>query len=117
MGRVITNDVNEIVLNIKRFLARVVDWGIYILICSWILYSVFNVYYLPMDEMLKLLVKYYAYFAYIIMIFIEPLLLKFFGTTPGKFICGLYVYTVNENKLSYQEGISREVKYFSMEWV
>lgn len=43
----------------------------------------------------------------ILMILIEPLLLWVFGTTPGKFIFGLYVYTVNENKLTYQEGLSR----------
>jgi len=41
------------------------------------------------------------------MLFIEPLLLSIFGTTPGKAIFGLSVRTDSGKKLTYVEGLER----------
>lgn len=41
------------------------------------------------------------------MILLEPLLLKLFGTTPGKWLLGLYVTDEWGKKLSYVDGLSR----------
>lgn len=45
--------------------------------------------------------------AYGIMLFIEPVLLHTFGTTPGKWLFGLRITNGSHNKLSYSEGLQR----------
>lgn len=47
----------------------------------------------------------------ILVIFVEPLLLKVFGTTPGKWITGMKVYNSEyERNPSYTEALSRTIR-------
>lgn len=104
----VKDNTDYICLSIKRFLARTLDLVIYDFIFGIILYIVLDSFPIQ-DQFLKYMV---GFIPYILMIVIEPLLLHLFGTTCGKFLMGLYVYTVNDNKLTYQEAFERVKKVF-----
>ncbi|MBE5967067.1 MAG: MerR family transcriptional regulator [Lachnospiraceae bacterium] len=48
-----------------------------------------------------------TFIAIVIMLFIEPLWLHLFGTTPGKAIFGLRIENADGRQLSYSEGLER----------
>lgn len=105
---VIRDNSKDIGLSIKRYIARMVDWSIYFLLCCWVMVLLFHAFFYQSKPMVLLSI----YLSFGLMIIVEPLLLKFFGTTVGKFLFGIYVYTVNENKLAYQQGLERVLRVF-----
>ncbi len=51
-------------------------------------------------------------FATLLMLFLEPLCISLFRTTPGKYIFGITVSNVNGSKLTYKEALVRTFKVF-----
>lgn len=88
----------------RRFFARMFDLAIYQFIWSLILVSLFH----------EILINWGSLglfaadlIAHIIMLFMEPLLLHLFGTTPGKAIFGLHLKNRFGKNLSYYDGLCR----------
>jgi uncharacterized RDD family membrane protein YckC len=54
-----------------------------------------------------------SYISFVLMIFVEPLLLTTWGTTPGKAILGLKLRNDDGTKLSYGEGVARTFGVFA----
>lgn len=88
----------------RRFLARMLDINIYSLFWLALLTKVFN---MNIAKQNSILSYFNTIIAIIIMLFLEPLLLKCFGTTFGKWIFGLYLKNENGNNISYKEGYNR----------
>lgn len=88
----------------RRFFARSLDFAIYSLIWDLILMVVAHVnitFFSPMETMFSTIV------VLVLMLMIEPLLLKLFGTTLGKWILGLSVLHYEERHLTYGEAATR----------
>ncbi|NYB72858.1 MerR family transcriptional regulator [Sedimentibacter hydroxybenzoicus DSM 7310] len=88
----------------RRYLARALDIFIYGVIWSAFLAFVFHVNVLERstpENILDTLIE------FIMMLFLEPLWLRLFGTTPGKFIFGLRIENPDGGHLSYTEGLER----------
>lgn len=92
----------------RRFFARSIDLGIYGLIFHLILLQFVPFRMLTGSAFFTLLSSYVGYG---IMLLIEPVLLHFFGCTPGKWLWGLRVEGV-EGKLSLREARERTKEMF-----
>jgi len=88
----------------RRFFARMLDLGIYSIPWTAFIAFVLNVNISNRSIWGNMLD---AYAAMILMLFIEPLLLKLFGTTPGKAVFGLRVISDRGEYFSYFEGFER----------
>ncbi len=88
----------------RRYLARLFDITIYNILWSAFLAFAFNV---PLTGRSNLGNILDVFIAITIMLFLEPLLLHLFGTTPGKAIFGLKIETADGSLLSYSEGLER----------
>lgn len=93
----------------RRYFARTFDFYVYGLFLFAFQALVLNVDSSKHSTIENLLI---SYFAYLLMIFIEPLLLSTVGTTPGKWLLGLRVTDNAGQKLSYVDGLSRTVTLF-----
>ena len=88
----------------RRYFARVLDILLYSITWSAFLAFVFHVNVLERstaETILDTLIE------FIMMLFLEPLWLHKFGTTPGKFIFGLRIESAEGEYLSYTEGLER----------
>ena len=45
--------------------------------------------------------------AYFVMLFVEPIFLHFFGTTPGKAIFGMHIESADGGRLGFWDGVAR----------
>lgn len=88
----------------RRFLARSFDISIYNILWSAFLAFVFHVNVAARSSPENLLDM---FIIYIMMLFSEPLLLRLFGTTPGKFIFGLRIENLDGGRLFYGDGLER----------
>ncbi len=91
---------------IRRYIARRIDLSIYAALAGLLLTACnVNIFHgsIAINILRDLLLLCAVFFA-------EPLLLKHFGTTPGKWITGLYVYDEYGRKLSYADALSRTEK-------
>jgi DNA-binding transcriptional MerR regulator len=88
----------------RRFLARMLDVTIYSTFWSALLALVFHVNITNRKGVLDFID---TIMAIIIMLFVEPLLLRFFGTTIGKWVFGLRLEDENGNRPSYNSGFTR----------
>ncbi len=88
---------------VLRFFARQLDLFIYqtLVNCTFLLGGV-NIAALPQGSRILLTLLGIA-----LMLFVEPLLLCTWGTTPGKWIMGLSVRLYNGKKLEYMDGMAR----------
>ena len=91
-----------------RFLARITDLAIYGLFWSILFYTLLDN--LPIRN--YILQYLYTLVPYFLMILIEPLLLKYFKTTLGKWLVGLYIENHNGERLTYSQGLKRTWKVF-----
>lgn len=87
----------------RRFFARTIDYGVYSLIWYFILYGIIGAY--PIRSNIVRFMCTFIPFA--MMLFIEPLLLSKFGTTPGKWIFGFSIHDNSGHKPSYLTGLQR----------
>jgi len=87
----------------RRYFARMLDMSIYSILWAVFLAFVLNINVIARTGWANVLD---TFVALLIMLFIEPLLLSIFATTPGKAIFGLKV-TERVRKLSYSEGLER----------
>ena len=88
----------------RRFMARAFDIFMYDIIWSAFLAFAFNINIMARSNWEALLD---TYIAIAIMLVLEPLLIKLFGTTPGKAIFGLRIEFCDGSPLSYKEGLKR----------
>lgn len=88
----------------RRFFARELDLFIYSSLWNIFLTVVMNINIANRKGWTDLLD---TFIAFLLMLFIEPALLRFFGTTAGKWILGLRITDSEGRHLSYSEGLSR----------
>lgn len=88
----------------RRFFARYLDLSLYSLIWSAVLAFAFHANLAIRGAPLNLVD---TIIGFALMIFIEPLLLHAFATTPGKAIFGLKVQAPDGTRLTYREGLAR----------
>jgi hypothetical protein len=88
---------------IIRFLARLFDTLLYSLIVGFFigLSGYFSVFFEEVDEILQSIIILFSY------IFIEPVLLHIFGTTPGKQLFNISLKKVNGKALRFKDTLNR----------
>ncbi|HHV42148.1 MAG TPA: RDD family protein [Clostridiaceae bacterium] len=93
----------------RRFLARFLDWSIYYVIWNYISLILIR------GKIVRGLLLMYADTMAVmaIMLILEPLLLSFLGTTPGKTVMGLRIRTDEGNKLSLKDAFKRTFQVFA----
>lgn len=87
-----------------RFFARSVDIGIYAVLSILVFFVLTGTNVDALGNMSSLAV---IYGAFVFMFIFEPLLIHFFGTTPGKLAAGIFVYDENGSRLSYGAALKR----------
>lgn len=88
----------------RRFLARSFDFTLYGIFLMVIQAFVFNINVATRTSGGNILDTFIIYF---LMVLIEPFLLAAFGTTPGKWLLGLYITDEAGEKISYSDALSR----------
>lgn len=93
----------------RRYFARTIDMILYGLI-SFIFFALIN----PNQpyQVFDLRDKIDYVVSILLMLFLEPLWLMLWGTTPGKWILGLQVRGRGDEKLTYSQGFARTRKLF-----
>ncbi|WP_313344083.1 RDD family protein [Sedimentibacter sp.] len=91
----------------RRFLARSFDISMYNILWSVFLAFIFHVNVAARSGSETLLD---TFIVFIMMLFLEPLFLRLFGTTPGKFIFGLRIENPDGEHLFYNEGLDRTLR-------
>jgi uncharacterized RDD family membrane protein YckC len=93
----------------RRFFARSLDLGLYSVLVLTIGYYVFKISFSndPLSNVLD------TFFACLIMLALEPLMLSTLGTTPGKWIFGLVVRDQSGHRLSFLGAFRRTFGVFS----
>ena len=94
---------------IRRYLARRFDNLFYITI--WFIF-IFVIFKMNIFNQSKLIWIIHGLLATILSVILEPVFLKCFATTPGKWLLGLYVYDNQGKKLTFIEGLEREFSVF-----
>lgn len=94
---------------IRRYFARSIDISLYSLLLTLIQYYILEWY--PKDTGLSNLLNIYLYMG--LMLIIEPLLLSFIGTTPGKYLLGLIVRDASGKKLSLKDSYKRTLTVYT----
>ena len=94
---------------IRRLLARGIDYMAYFFLSSILLTAVFRVNISQESGGAGMLA---GILSVLMMLFLEPLLLRLFGSTLGKFVLGLSVTDREEGRLSYPAGLLRTWNVF-----
>lgn len=94
---------------IRRYFARTFDLSIYSLLLTLIQNYIFQWY--PKNTFFNNLLSTYLYIG--LMLIIEPILISFIGTTPGKWLLGLNVRDSSDKKLSLSDSYKRTLSVFS----
>lgn len=90
----------------RRYFARLMDYVFYDVLWGFLLFVIFHQrYQLESSWIFRVMVMFMP--TIILMVFIEPLFLSVFGTTPGKWISGISVLHGEGRKLTYKEGLQR----------
>lgn len=97
----------------RRYLARSFDGIIYMILWTVFLALAFHVSVTDRNNAESFLD---TIITTIMMLFLEPLLLHLFGTTPGKEIFGLKIENPDGSHLSYGEGLKRIWGVSAGEW-
>lgn len=87
----------------RRYFARTIDIQIYSIFIRIIFYFAFEI----NLKVVGISVWAVTILSCVLMLLIEPLLLRYLGTTPGKFILGLRLRNKKGKKLSYFDGFIR----------
>ncbi len=91
-----------------RYGARLVDMCIWLLLVNLLFRAGFGI-----DPMLSPTLGYgWVSLVYLCMLIFEPVMLHFFGTTPGKFIFGIFILNKDNEKMSFKEAYIRSVRLF-----
>jgi len=89
----------------RRLFARTLDYNLYLLPLELLCLLGFRLN--PASAGGRIATSVSAVLAYVLMLCIEPVLLHFFGTTPGKWLFGLRITNYDGTHLTYEEGIRR----------
>jgi hypothetical protein len=95
------NEVNHPFHPWRRYFARVFDIAVYNITWLSFLRFTFHVNLIGRSRILD------SYIAIGMMLFLEPLWLHFFRTTPGKAILGIRIEDFNGKNLTYRQGFDR----------
>ncbi len=90
----------------KRYIARDID----ITICILLIEFVWIVLLHRISTESNLEEYLFAFFGLLLMLFLEPLCISHFGTTPGKYIFGITISNLNGERLTYKEAFQRTCK-------
>lgn len=90
----------------KRFFARDIDIAICILLIEFVWIVLLH----RISSESTLEEYLFAFFGLLLMLFLEPLCISHFGTTPGKYIFGITISNLNGEKLTYKEAFQRTCK-------
>lgn len=104
LGELASDRIPRVQAPWRRFFARSLDLSIYSLVWDLILMGVANVNiarFGSRETMMSTIV------VLVLMLILEPLLLRLFGTTLGKWILGLSVLHYEERRLTYGEAAAR----------
>lgn len=93
---------------VRRFFARALD-DLFCIVLSCALLCLLGV---PLNAATRGLTALLWLLSGALMLFLEPALLHFFGTTPGKALFGLYIENDGGERLSYHEGLCRTWSVF-----
>lgn len=87
----------------RRFFARTIDLALFSLFWDFVLYIIMGMHYIDSNT-----IQYFSTFVvFVLLIFIEPILLSIFATTLGKWIFGLHLTDIHGRKPDYHKGLSR----------
>ncbi|MBO5670574.1 MAG: MerR family transcriptional regulator, partial [Clostridia bacterium] len=89
----------------RRLFARTLDYNLYLLPLELI--CLLGLHLNPASPGGRIATAVSTVLAYVLMLCIEPVLLHFFGTTPGKWLFGLHITNYDGTRLTYEEGIQR----------
>lgn len=90
----------------RRYFARQMDYIFYGVLWGFLFFVLFRQkYQLESGWIFRMMVMFVP--TIILMVFIEPLFLSVFGTTPGKWISGISILHDEGRKLTYKEGLQR----------
>lgn len=107
----ISNNIEKDVIKHKpqpwrRYFARQMDYVFYGVLWEFIFSVLFRQrYQLESGWIFRIMVMFVP--TIILMVFIEPLFLSIFGTTPGKWVSGISIMHGEGRKLTYKEGLQR----------
>ncbi|MBQ7859589.1 MAG: MerR family transcriptional regulator [Faecalibacterium sp.] len=93
----------------RRFLARWLDLMLYSFLLHALLHGVFQLW--PLQNALAELVL--GFMPVLMMLFVEPLLLRWLRTTPGKWLLGLRLQQKGGYPFDYSEGLIRTWRVFT----
>ena len=92
----------------KRFFAREIDIAICLLLIEFVWIVLFHR--ISSESILESYL--FTLFSLLLMLFLEPLCISSFGTTPGKYIFGITISNLNGAKLTYEEAFQRTYGVF-----
>lgn len=92
----------------RRFFARLLDDYLYTTL--WVIFGLLVIHKSPTSDSGAAWTAAAGLMAVLLMVFVEPLFLATWGTTPGKWLLGLSVRDNTGQKLSYGEGLYRTVQ-------
>lgn len=91
-----------------RYWARMTDYLIFCLLCGIIVAIIYE----PLLDIRKLL----GIIMFFLYIFVEPIMLSSWGTTPGKALLRIRLRRRDGTKLNYSEGLNRSFKVWLRGW-
>jgi uncharacterized RDD family membrane protein YckC len=92
----------------KRFIARMIDYVIYIF-SLMLIHDFVNIYIMHIKLKLPALIFYASLWLWI---FIEAILLSVFGTTPGKWLLNIFIKDVNNDRMRFDNALIRSLNVF-----
>ena len=93
---------------VRRYVARMLDYTLISVLLFLLIFVVFRV-----RPAAKLLTTVLSYAAPVLALPILAFILSKFGTTPGKWLMGLEVYSVYGGKMHFDAAFSRELEVFT----
>lgn len=103
------DELSKVRSPVRRFFARELDMFIYSMLWMCFLVLVFNV---NISNLSRTQNSANSLVGILLMLFIEPALLARFGTTAGKWLCGLGVTDIDDKNLSYTQAFERTWSVF-----
>lgn len=92
----------------RRYFARQMDYAFYSVLWAFLFFVLFRQRYESVPGLVFVIGVLLA--PILFTVFIEPLFLTVFGTTPGKWVLGISVLHGEGRKLTYKEGLQRTLK-------
>jgi uncharacterized RDD family membrane protein YckC len=100
-----------------RWLARMIDYSIYIIVFDFIADNLLRLFGLNYNDYFfnssNETLTIYIFLILFTFMFIEPIMLKYWGTTLGKWILHIHISNEDSSKLTYKQALSRSYGVWS----